>query len=442
MSNALLSKAHDAVALAKKHGADDVVASTARSRGVELEWRDGKLERVQDQTTQGLSLRIYVDGRYSANSTNDLRPEALDAFVAEAVAMTRLLEPDPHRSLPDPSMYAGRADVDLDLVDPSYAEVTASQRMAWADELETLVRQQAPEGAPIVSVATGVSDGYGERARVHSNGFEGYSEGTTFSRWSQITLKDEDGRRPAGFGWSVRRHQADLDDPQQVASDGVQRAMQQLGAGKLSTGRYTIIVENRALGRLVGALLGPLSGAALQQKQSLWDGKLDTQIVSDKLTLVNTPHIVRGLGSALWDGDGFATRERPIIEAGALRTYFIDHYYGNKMGVAPTTGGFNNLRWSLGDKDLPTLIADVGDGVLIDRFLGGNSNGTTGEISLGCGGRRIVNGQLADSVQEVNLSGHFGEIWSSIAAIGNDPMPSSASACPSVVFEGVQLSGV
>ncbi|MFN3199066.1 MAG: TldD/PmbA family protein [Bradymonadia bacterium] len=438
----LLKRAHDAVALAKKHGADDVVASIGRSRGVELEWRDGKMERVQDQTTQGLSLRLYVNGRYSANSTNDLRPEALDAFVGEAVAMTQLLEPDPHRNLPDPSMYEGRADVDLDLVDDAHKSVTSSQRMTWADELETLVREQAPEGAPIVSVATGVSDGYGERARVHSNGFEGYSEGTTFSRWTQITLKDEDGRRPAGFGWTASRHLEDLDDARRVATDGVARAMQQLGAGKLNTGRYTVIVENRALGRLIGALLGPLSGAALQQKQSLWDGKLDTQIVSDKLTLVSEPHIVRGLGSALWDGDGFATKERPILENGVLKTYFIDHYYGNKMGVAPTTSGYNNLRWSMGDKGLAELVSDVGEGVLIDRFLGGNSNGTTGEISLGCGGRRIVNGQLEGSVQEVNLSGHFGEIWSSIVAIGNDPMPSSSSRCPSVVFEGIQLSGV
>lgn len=438
----LLTKAHAAVTLARKHGADDVIASTGRSRGVELEWRDGKLERVQDQTTQGLSLRLYVNGRYSANSTNDLRPEALDAFVAEAVAMTRFLEPDPHRTLPDPAKYAGRADVDLDLVDASHGTVTSAQRMAWADELESEIRAQAPEGAPIVSVATGVSDGYGERARVHSNGFEGYSEGTTFSRWAQITLKDEDGRRPAGFGWTVRRHLEDLDPSSTVAADGVKRAMQQLGAGKLPTGKYNVVVENRAIGRLIGALLGPLSGAALQQKQSLWDGKLDTQIVSDKLTIIDEPHIVRGLGSSLWDGDGFATRERPIIEGGVLRTYFIDHYYGNKMGVAPTTSGFNNLRWSYGDRDLAGLVSDVGDGVLIDRFLGGNSNGTTGEISLGCAGRRIVNGQLTESVQEVNLSGHFGEIWSSIVAIGNDPMPSSSSRCPSVVFEGIQLSGV
>lgn len=437
----LLKGAREAMEMALGEGADDVAVSLSRSRGVELEWRDGALERVQDQTQKGLSLAVYCDGRYSASSTNDLRPEALKAFVAEAVAMTRLLEPDPHRALPDPARYEGRADVDLDLVDDSYAAVTSESRLQHAESLETHAREAAGD-LPVISVSSGVSDNHGESVRLHSNGFEGYREGTTFSRWTQVTVKDEDGRRPAGVSWTARRHQSDLESDVVVARDAAARAGQQLGAGKLNTGRYTIVVENRAVGRVIGALLGPLSGSALQQQRSLWDGKMGEQIASPKLTLTDDPHVIRGLGSALWDGNGFATIKRPILEAGVLRTYFIDQYYARKLGVEPTTGGMHNLDWSYGDQDLATLISDVGDGVYIDRFLGGNSNSTTGEISLGCAGRRIVGGQLADPVQEVNLAGHFGELWSSIVALGGDPLPSSSSRCPSVVFEGVQLSGV
>ena len=43
------------------------------ARDVEFEYRNGKLEKVEDSTSRGLALRLYVDGRYSAHC--DDRPE-------------------------------------------------------------------------------------------------------------------------------------------------------------------------------------------------------------------------------------------------------------------------------------------------------------------------------------------------------------------------------
>jgi PmbA protein len=434
--------AQAAVDLAKKHGADEVSCGVSRSRGVDVEWRDGALERVTESTQRSLTAALYVDGRYSTSSTNDLRPDALDGFLAEAVAMTRLLEPDPHRALPDPERYEGRVDLDLDLEDTGYAGHSGESRRRQAEAIETALREAVGDEAEIVSISSGVSDGTGESARIRSNGFSGERSGTRFTWYVQMTLKDKDGRRPMGWSYTSRRHADDLQDVASIVAEAKARSLSQLGAGKLKTGRYTIVVENRAAPKLLGAFLAPLGGAALQQKRSLWEGRLGEQIASPLLTLTDNPHIVRGHGSALWDSDGFATIQRPILTAGVLDTYFIDQYYARKMGVEPTCGGTHNLEWALGDKALDGLVQDVGDGVLIERFLGGNSNETTGELSFGCAGRVIRNGQLAEPVAEVNLAGNFADIFKGLAAVGNDPDPNSASACPTLVFEDVQLSGV
>jgi PmbA protein len=267
-------------------------------------------------------------------------------------------------------------------------------------------------------------------------------QGTHFSRSVQVTLIDQDGRRPMGWAYTVRRHQAELEAASAIVDRARDMALRQLGAGKLATGKYTLVVDRQSVPRLLGAFLGPLSGAALQQKRSLWDGKLGERIASPLLTIVDEPHKIRGLGSALWDGDGFATHRRAIIEAGVLKTYLIDDYYARKMGVEPTGGSTHNFEWALGTRDADGLVADVGEGVYIDRFLGGNSNGTTGEISMGCAGRVIRGGRLCEPVAEVNLAGHFGEIWQSLVAVGNDPDPNGSAAAPTCVFEGIQLSGV
>jgi len=438
--SALLEAAYQAAKLAQGHGADEAKVSVSRSRGVDIEWRDGKLERVQERTRRSLSAEIYADGRYSASSTSDLRPEALDVFLRDAVTMTKLLEPDVHRGLPDADRYQGRAEVDLQLADPTQQDMTSEQRLALAERLEHMVREKAGD-LPIVSVATNVSDTHGQSARVHTNGFEGVREGTSFSFSAMVTVKDADDRRPMGWSYAAARHREDLDPPGIVAQEAREKARHQLGSTRLPTGRYTVVLDNRAVPRLLGAFMAPLSGPAIQQRRSLWEGRLGEQVASKLLTIYDEPHIVRGLGSSLWDGDGFATVRRPLITEGVIETFFINQYYARKMGVDPTGADTHNLAWTLGDKRQSQLIADVGEGVYIDRFLGGNSNSTSGEVSYGCAGRVIRNGELAEPVSEINLSGHFGQIWERLVAVGNDPNYNSSSRCPSCVFDDVQLSG-
>jgi PmbA protein len=436
----LLDAANEAVKLAEQMGADASSIVVSRSRGVDLEWRDGALDKVTEKTQQSLSAELYADGRYSASSTSDLRPKALESFFREAVQMTRLLEPDPHRGLPDSAAYDGRADIDLDLFDPSARTVPSDERREAVQSLESLVRQQA-EKLPIVSVSTSISDGVGHSARVHSNGFVGEREVSSFSLSAMLTVLDEDGRRPMGWEYTYRRHKADLDSPEWIAQRAAEKASAQLGAGQVPTGKYTILVENRAIGRLLGALLSPISGPLLQQRRSLWEGRLGEQITSPLLTIYDEPHRVRGLGAGLWDADGFATTRRPLIENGVLSTYLIDQYYARKMDVEPTGGDTHDLEFDLGTSNLSDLVSQVQNGVFIDRFLGGNSNETTGEISLGCAGRMIRNGQLEEPISEANLAGHFGEIWERLVALGNDPNPNGSSGCPSCIFADVQLSG-
>src|SRR5512143_1091092 len=115
--DSLLDIARRAAQLALSRGAGEAAAGTYRARHVELSWRDGKLEKVTEATTRGLGLDLYVDGRYASVSTSDLRPDALERFVAGSVALARTLSPDPHRRLPDPALYAGLPEVDLDLLD-------------------------------------------------------------------------------------------------------------------------------------------------------------------------------------------------------------------------------------------------------------------------------------------------------------------------------------
>ena len=79
--------------------------------------------------------------------------------------------------------------------------------------------------------------------------------------------------------------------------------------------------------------------------------------------------------------------------------------------------------------------------MLVTGFLGGNSNGTTGDFSLVVRGFAIRGGALAEPIGEMNVSGNHLELWRRLAAVGDDPYPYSALRTPTLVFEGVQLAG-
>jgi PmbA protein len=436
----LLNAAKDAVALAMKKGAQEASANAYKSRDVEIGWRDGKVEKVSEATTRGLSISLYVDQRYSVVSTSDLRPEALEKFVEESVAMARTLAKDENRRLPDPKLYEGRAKLDLQLSDPKYGDVTADERRKIAAQIEDAARGVKGKGE-ILSVETSFSDSRSQSAKVMSNGFEGENETTSYWMGASTTVKDPDGRRPEGSMFAGSRFFAEMPGPAAIGRVASERAFASVGAQKIPSAVVPIVVENRVSGRLVRALTGPLSGGSLQQKQSFLEGQIGKPIASKLLSITDDPHLVKGFGSRLYDSEGIASKKMPIIEAGVLKNYYINVYYGRKLGVAPTTGGSSNLVFALGKKDLEELIKDIKEGILITGFLGGNSNGTTGDYSLGIQGFRIEKGARTTPLAEMNISGNQKELWKKLIAVGNDPYPYSSTLTPTMVLDGVSVAG-
>jgi len=211
----MLEVARRAVELARGKGAQEAAAAAYRARHVEVSFRDGKLEKVTEATTRGLGVDLYVDGRYASLSTNDLRPEALDRFVGEAVVLTRKLAPDPHRRLPDPTLYRGEAQVDLDLFDPGHAALEMAARERTAREMEAAARS-VPGAEAILSCTAGFGDTASERYQVHSNGFEGARRATDFGMSCEVSVRDPDGRRPEDWDAASARYLADLPAPEAI----------------------------------------------------------------------------------------------------------------------------------------------------------------------------------------------------------------------------------
>jgi PmbA protein len=424
----------------KSAGANECRVRIQSQRFVEISYRKRRPENIKEASQRGLEVEIYVNGRYSSQSTSDLRKDALKDFLANAVTATKLLAEDPYRTLPDPRYYEGRAPLDLGIRDAAYEAFAPSDRHTLVKAVEDACLEKG--GPKVISVTAGQYDGHSEEVVLTSNGFEGYRASTIFGAGAEVTMQDEGDRRPNGYYAAASVKRKGLPAPQEIGALAATRTLDLLGARKIKTETMPIIVENQNVGRILSGLLSAMSGRNIQQKQSFLADKKGQKIASEHLTLIDDPLLVGGLGSRLFDGDGLAAKKRTMIDSGVLKDFFVDWYYSRKLNWEPTTSGSSNLIVPPGKRSVPEIMKDLGRGILITGFIGGNSNSTTGDSSVGILGKLFEKGEPTQAVAEMNIAGNHLQFWPKLVEVANDPWPYSAMRTPSLVFTDVVVSGV
>jgi PmbA protein len=437
MDSSLREMAEKALAHVLARGAREAAVGFYRTRFIELKRREGKTETLQSSTARGLSIALYVDGRYSSNATSFLVWRELEGFLDETLAMTRKLAPDPFRALPDPARYGPTPGVELDLEDGSYDR----RDMEWRGSLVAAAEDAALSfGERVISASTDVSTQASESLQIHSNGFRGERRTTSFHLSASVTARDGE-RRPEDHAHAGARHADGLPDPASVGREAAERALARIGSRKAESRRMPLLVENRAASRLVSSLLEPLTGASLQQRRSCFADRLGQRIGSPLLSLRDDPLIPRALGSRLYDDEGLRAAPRDLLRDGTLIEYLIDDYYARKLGVAPTGGSTSNLLLPPGTASLAELCAPLREAILVTSFLGGNSNAATGDFSFGVSGFLIRDGERVAPVSEMNITGSHIDLWQRLDGVGDDPYPWSSWRIPSLRFSEVQFSG-
>ena len=417
-------------------GADQVSIIISQSKSSNVDVREQKIDTLKEAIESNMSIRLYVDNKYSSHRTNRLEKTELSRFIEQAIAATKYLSPDPYRSLPDPSLYYQGEGEDLGTEDTSYDNIDPKTKVDLAFQIE---KEALNKDERIISVSANYSDKTSSRLMVTSNGFEGETKNSSFSLGASVSVDGGDAR--PSDAWRERAILFDQLQKSNIGSTALHRVLKKIGQQKISSGKYDMLVENRAIGRLFYPLLSALDGYNIQQKNSFLIDKIGEKVASEKLTLTDDPFIQGGLGSQLFDSEGLALKKREVFKQGVLGTYYIDTYYAKKLEMEPTTGDSSNLIFESGEKDLEALVKSMKKGILVTGFNGGNTNGSTGDFSYGIDGFLVEDGEIIKPVSEMNISGNMKELWMNLAEVGTDPNPISSWQTPSMLFEGVDFSG-
>ena len=435
-----IDTARSAVETARRLGADEVKATVRAGSEVELERRSGKLERVHEASTLGLSVALLVDGRFSTHSTSDLRADAIEPFLRRAIDGTRYLEQDTDRAMAAREQM-GSLDVEgLDAADEAaFDDRDANVREQGVARLEEAVLAGA--GDDLVSATAFLWDMRSRAAVAFSNGFEGRSARTHFGFGGMVTLKEPSGKLPEAYSFINAAHLGDLPSMGSVAEDLWTRAGEVRNTSACPSLVCPMLLDARVAPRILGALLAPLSGASLHHGRSCMHDKLGEKLGSDAFTVLDDPTIPRGLGSKPFDGDGFEARVRPIFTEGVLNTWYVNLYHSRKLGVQPTTGRAGNVVIQPGDRSWREIAEGHDKCIRVTSFLGGNSNPASGDFSFGIRGQLYERGEWVQNLSEMNVTGNLLDLITRFVEPADDVWKFSSYRVPTLVFDGVQFSG-
>lgn len=413
---------------------------------------NGELDKVSHCADRSIYIYLFVDGRYGTFSTNRLEKDELEDFVVKAIEMVRMLGEDSCRRLPDPERTAKDAVTgrELELFDEQYLSLDSGTRLYNALKLSKYSEiKSKEEGFTLISEECEYSCTADDNYVADSNGFEGRHSETTFGTFSEMTIQDENGSKYSGYWWQTCPRYDETD--YEIGKRALQRAISQIGPKKRRSGVYRMVVDSTVSSRLTSPLFTALNASAIQQKMSFLEDSLGKQIFPEGMTIMDLARTPGKNGSRLFDTEGTATKDAPIIEKGIVRQYFVNTYHSEKMGIPATIEDISrpclmpfikgsNLQDGEKEVSLEDILKLAQNGILVTGFNGGNCNPVTGDFSFGIEGFAFSKGRIAHPVREMLITGNMMELWNNLLAAGNDARPSSRWQIPTLAFEGVAFS--
>jgi len=206
-----------------------------------------------------------------------------------------------------------------------------------------------------------------------------------------------------------------------------------LDAPTVKGGEYTVILDPKMAGLFVHEAFGHLSEADdISENEALRElMTLGKRFGRDILSIYDTGVEGGNRGTLLYDDEGVAAEKTYLIKEGVLVGRLHSRESAAKMGELPT-GSARALSYTFppivrmrttciegGTSSFADMIKDVELGVYALGGYGGQTNGEMFTFTAGHG-YMIRNGQVAELVKDVTLSGNVFTTLANIDMVGND----------------------
>ena len=421
---------------AKRQGATAAEVSVTDDAGLAVKVRNRDLETVEFTHDRGFGITVFDGQRKGSASTSDASDDAVRGTVRAALNIARFTEEDPCNGLADADLMARELPA-LDLYHPWPLDVPEAERRALETEAAAFdqdTRITNSEGAEVTSHRT--CSVYG-----NSHDFIEALQGTRHS--VALSVIAQEGDRMQNDYWYTAGRVADaLDDHEAVGRRAAERAVARLGVQPVATGQYPVLFDPQMAAGLISHLIGAISGGALYRKASWLLDSLGEQVMPGSMSLVENPHLPRGIASTPFDGDGVATKSKAFVKDGVITSYVLGNYAAKRLNMVTTgnAGGVFNLEVQTERKPVQELMREMNTGLMVTHLMGQGVNRVTGDYSRGASGIWIENGEPTHAVDEVTIAANLRDVYRNILAAGTDIDRRGTIHVGSLLVEGMTVA--
>ncbi|MGQ0503966.1 MAG: TldD/PmbA family protein [Myxococcaceae bacterium] len=417
------------LAMAKGAQFAEVYVERAVSTAVMLE--EEKLKSAQTGMAQGVGIRAIAGAQVGYAYSDDLDDAALERAASTAALIARGGGSERAFKVsrtPAPSFYR---------VSTSLANVEVAAKAALLLRADAAAHKFDPRIKQVMASWGDVS----KRIWVANTEGRFAEDAQDLCRLGvQVIAEGKKGERRTGFfggGGRVAFNHFDTFTPEQVAREAARQAIATLGAVDAKAGQQTVVLAPGWSGILLHEAVGHgLEADFIRKKTSLFAGKLNQQVASDKVTVIDDGTVANSRGSINVDDEGNPGEWKVLIEKGILKGYLYDSLNAKLMKQRTTGSGrresfkhmplprMTNTYFAPGYDDPEDIIKSVKNGLYCAQFGGGQVDITNGNFVFEVSeAYEIEDGKIGRPVRNATLIGVGPEALKQVTRVGCDPMP-------------------
>ena len=430
----LKAKAAYCLDVAKKIGATDANVTIGHSISETVNFRNKNLD--ESNRSDGLAFKIdtYIGKKKSSISSSNLLDENLNTLIKKCYETTKITPEDEFNSLPDKNLLADGLK-NLNIYDDTHIE--NDKKIQYLKELENT----AAEDKKIVNTESSFTEKKSNFILANTDGFCSGYKTSSFTVSCVAVAKDEKSME-RDYEYSSKRYLDDVKDPYSLGKKVSHQTIRKLSPKKIGSEKLSIIFDKRIAKVMLSNFASAISSSAIARGTSFLRDRLNEQIFSNSINIIDKPDIIKGLGSKNFDSEGVKSETINLVKDGVLKNYLVDSYNGRKLNLKSNgrSGGTTNLYFENGKQSYDELLKMNSKCIYVTESIGHGGNLVTGDYSVGATGFLVEDGQFKYPVNEITIAGNFKDMFKNIF-LANDLDFEYSINSPTMMIEGMTVAG-
>ena len=441
----------------KNVGIDECEIIVVKKKIITVRITDSEIVEIKQNFDQNYGLRLIHDKKIASIQTTN--QEEIEKTIDSAFKTSSKLKPRNFwKELPHKTHHKQ--------LDGTFDEKL--ENISGANAMDIAQNMINSANSKIINTITGSLNIVSENFELaNSNGLYLNEKATYIS--GIINAESESGVLPvSGIGHTSGRTLSNF-SAEQVGNDAKIMCIESINPQKIDSGKYSIIFEPYSVGELLAFVVAAnFNFKTFSEKKSCFSNNFEEKIATEKLSLVDDPHIPEGIGTKSIDDEGVETQKRSLIEKGIFKNTFsnlFDSYKEGKQssGNASRAGSPmgrssepipisapHNLKIIPGDISQEDMIKDTKHGLLVGRLWYTYAvNPIKGDFSCTArsGIRIIENGKIKGPGRSVRIIHNLPTMIKNISEIGNNQKnviqwASLPSIVPSIKAENIMVNSI